>query len=1153
MKYFVLLFVLSLTLHAQNPTIVLPIGHSSGVMRSQFSPDGKFAITSSQEDLNIKVWDANTGYFLFDLKGSNNIILSIAYSPDGTKVLSSSFDGFVRVWDACNGVLLKTFPPISNLKVTIAKFSHDGEKLLLTNKNLTQIIKVSDWSLIFTFEEKEKLGRIPYNLIYFSNDNKCIITSNDSTVNIRNANTGNIETTYFFPKYRIKDAGISLNGKLFYTTLKDSSICVFNIDTGKQLIKLLSKSRLRKPLDFSQSKILVATNDNKIEVWDSKNWKLKYNISEEIDNIQDVKFSPDGSKILVCFNKYAKLLNTKNGQYIATFKGHKANINSIEFSKDSQRLITSSTDGTSKIWDTMNGEELISLRGHCEIINFVQFHPQQNNIVITSEGENANIWDIEKGELKGQLYGSGNFLVNCSYSPDGQYIATNGNNNLTKLFRSQNNELITTITHKNPIVNGIFNSSGSLFVTINRDSLPIVWETNSGKLLFTLVGHSDWVNTCLFSADGANLITASRDGTIKIWDVSSGKLIRDIKAHHKSINEIAYSHDGKLIVSVGDDTMVKIWDAKTGQGIHVLSGHTLAINSVQFSKNDSLIITASDDKTIKVWSIFNGKMIHDLKLNGHTGWIKAARFNNDCSKIVSFSNVEQVVKVWDTNTGILHFDLVSHSDGINAIAFDNNNRLCTVSNDNTSKLWDLDSGKLQLTFFALDKKDYFCQLPTGHYKCSQNASKTLHYKAEDNSVVSFEQLDIKFNRPDLVLRSLNIKDQESINLFQKAYLKRIESLKLDTTKFTSESYFLTGDFQNRNQISFEQKKKSILLHFKAESKYNLSNFRLWLNEIPIFGEKGIDLSSSKTNVLDTLLSIDLSNGKNLIEASVIDQNGMESFRKPLILNHKPRKQTKSKTWFIGIGIDSYADKKYNLSYCSKDIADLTETLKLKFGKKLIIDTLLNQSVTKESIKNLKKRLLKTHLEDKVIIAYSGHGIISKELDYFLATYNTKFENPKSEALPYEELENLLDNIPARKKLLLLDACHSGIIDKDQNLKSLSQTNIVTKGVPIAQVSQISNRNTKSAFEVMQDTFINVGKSTGATIIAASRGNEEAIEQDKLQNGVFTYTILESLKDTPNIKVSELKTIIAKRVIELTKGVQQPVIRSGNINFDWYLW
>jgi hypothetical protein len=88
---------------------------------------------------------------------------------------------------------------------------------------------------------------------------------------------------------------------------------------------------------------------------------------------------------------------------------------------------------------------------------------------------------------------------------------------------------------------------------------------------------------------------------------------------------------------------------------------------------------------------------------------------------------------------------------------------------------------------------------------------------------------------------------------------------------------------------------------------------------------------------------------------------------------------------------------------------------------------------------------------------------------------------------------------------------------------------------------------------MQSLFVNVGKSTGATIISAAAGTQFALERSDLKNGVFTYSILEAMKDHPQMKISELKTIVGKRVEELTKGLQKPTSRNETIALDWNVW
>ena len=94
---------------------------------------------------------------------------------------------------------------------------------------------------------------------------------------------------------------------------------------------------------------------------------------------------------------------------------------------------------------------------------------------------------------------------------------------------------------------------------------------------------------------------------------------------------------------------------------------------------------------------------------------------------------------------------------------------------------------------------------------------------------------------------------------------------------------------------------------------------------------------------------------------------------------------------------------------------------------------------------------------------------------------------------------------------------------------------------------------KNSFELMQNLFVNVGKSTGATIISAAAGTEFALENGNLKNGVFTYCIMEAMDKYPTMKVSELKKTVGARVQELTKGMQKPTSRNEAIAVDWNVW
>ena len=74
------------------------LGEHFGSVRSvAYSPDGTKIISGSM-DKTIKIWDANTGQCLKTLNGHSHYVNSVAYSPDGTKIISGSSDKTIKIW-----------------------------------------------------------------------------------------------------------------------------------------------------------------------------------------------------------------------------------------------------------------------------------------------------------------------------------------------------------------------------------------------------------------------------------------------------------------------------------------------------------------------------------------------------------------------------------------------------------------------------------------------------------------------------------------------------------------------------------------------------------------------------------------------------------------------------------------------------------------------------------------------------------------------------------------------------------------------------------------------------------------------------------------------------------------------------------------------
>jgi WD40 repeat protein len=108
----------------------------SSVVSVAFSPDGS-KIVSGSADKTIRLWHASTGQTIRTFTGHTSTVSSVAFSPDGSKIVSGSWDDTIRLWDASTGQTTHTFTG-HEYNVSSIAFSSDGRKIV--SGSFTQII-----------------------------------------------------------------------------------------------------------------------------------------------------------------------------------------------------------------------------------------------------------------------------------------------------------------------------------------------------------------------------------------------------------------------------------------------------------------------------------------------------------------------------------------------------------------------------------------------------------------------------------------------------------------------------------------------------------------------------------------------------------------------------------------------------------------------------------------------------------------------------------------------------------------------------------------------------------------------------------------------------------------------------------------------------
>jgi len=573
-------------------------GHTDGIWSVAFSPDGQRIVTASQ-DGTTKVWEVNSGKELLTLHYASLFLPKVAFSPDGQRILTTSADA--KIWNATSGEELITFPGQDNPIISVA-FSPDGRRIVTG----------------------------------------CV----DATAKVWEADSGKQLLTLQGHSSRIWSVAFSPDGQRIATSGDDATAKVWEANSGKELLTFKGHSEPIWSTEFSPNGQLVITGsyDGTAKVWEADSGKEVLSLKGDRTGITSVAFSPDGQQV-VTGGESVNVWEVASGKKLLSLQGHGSIVWSIAFSPDGRKFVTGSQDSTAKLWDVAGHKEQVVLKGHNGVIYEMVFSPDGRELVTASADHTTKIWDAESGKELSSLEGHSDEIRSVAFSRDGQRLCTG-----------------------------------------SADRTAKVWEVASGRVLLTLNGHSDAISSVAFSPNGRWIATGSDDTTAKIWEAGTGKELLTLKGHNEGLRSVAFAPDGLLVATASVDNTAKVWDAASGKELYTLSGHSRSVWCATFSPNGERIVTISYDATAKLWEVTSGREL--LTFKGHGAPIRSVAFSPDSRRIITGSN-DATAKIWEAGTGKELLTLKGHDDIIRSVAFSPDGRqVVTGSYDNTAKIWE---------------------------------------------------------------------------------------------------------------------------------------------------------------------------------------------------------------------------------------------------------------------------------------------------------------------------------------------------------------------------------------------------------------------------------------------------------------------------------
>jgi WD40 repeat protein/tRNA A-37 threonylcarbamoyl transferase component Bud32 len=617
-------------------------GHSSPVRSLAISADGK-CIVSGSDDGIVKVWDAATGREKYSLKAHTGAILSVAISADGKRIVSGGggFDpktkqsrGEVKVWDAVAGQAKLSLKGHTGHVYSVA-FSLDGtrivsgggEESLVGAKAKPGEVKVWDAA---TGQEKLCLkGHIlPVRSVAISADGQRMASGGGGAdwrkpgeVKVWDAATGQEKLSLQGHTNGVSSVAFSADGTRLVSGSWDQTVKVWDAQTGQALLTLKGHTFGVSSVAFSGDgrRLVSGSADKTVKVWDVQTGQNILTLKGHNGTVYSVAFSGDGKRVISgggAWDSKGKLLHgevkvwdTATGQEKLTLKGHTGPVTSVGFSADGQRIVSGSDDKTVKVWDAATGQEKLTLKGHTLPVRSVAISGDGQRMASGGGADwrkpgEVKVWDAATGQEQLSLKGHTGGVFSVAFSPGGTRIVSGSSDNTVRVWdAATGQEKLSLKGHTNWVLGVVFSAAGQLIVSGGEglDGEVKMWDAATGQEKLSLKGHTLGVTSVAFSADGQRIASGSFDRTVKVWDTATGQEKLSLKGHTGAVTSVAFSSDGQRIASGSSDQTVKVWDVATGQEKLSLKGHTNGVTSVAFSPDGTRIVSGGRDWTVKVW------------------------------------------------------------------------------------------------------------------------------------------------------------------------------------------------------------------------------------------------------------------------------------------------------------------------------------------------------------------------------------------------------------------------------------------------------------------------------------------------------------------------------------------------------------------------
>jgi predicted Zn finger-like uncharacterized protein len=656
-------------------------GLTDSVTSCSWSPDGRFALSTCEDDERLFLCEVSSGKCLATWRGHTARVTSVSWSPDGRYALSGSWDSTLRLWEVISGKCLRTFEGHVET-VTRLSWSPDGRFALSGGWDRTlRLWEVSTGKCLRIFEgHTDSVTSVSWG----PDGGFALSGSQDKTLRLWKVSSGQCLRTFEGHTNSVRSVSWGPDGRFALSGSADKTLRLWEVSSGQCLRTFGGHRGAVISVSWSPDGrcALSGSSDMTLRLWEVFSGKCLRS-EEHTDSVNSVAWSPDGRYALsgsdrlwlweIALAKQPVPLVTSMGfaaspaLYRHLLQEARGSLTSNPVAAAGFLQEARQQPGCSRREDALDlarrlsqclghrrfreGWEKNTFEGHTALVTSVSWSPDGRCALSGSGDKTLRLWEVSSGKDLRTFEGHLSWVQSVSWSPDGRCALSGSADKTLRLWEVSSGQCLRTFEgHTGTVTSVSWSPDGRFALSGSEDKTLRLWEVSSGKCLNTCMGHTERVESVSWSPDGRCALSGSEDKTLRLWEVSSGQCLRTFEGHAESVHSVSWSPDGRHAllgiaspVRWGSADRLRLWDVSSGQCLRTFEERR-AVWSVSWSPDGRFVLSGGPDQMLKLWEVSSGQCLRTFE--AHTNSVRSVSFSPSGRFAVS-GGEDNTVRLWE--------------------------------------------------------------------------------------------------------------------------------------------------------------------------------------------------------------------------------------------------------------------------------------------------------------------------------------------------------------------------------------------------------------------------------------------------------------------------------------------------------------------------